>query len=203
MPPRSEMLGSLVPVSQPEPHRHARQLRPPRTHRGCARLESWTGLTELPSLGPRFWRRLGKGGLSSHPCTASDHGRSPAVIAVHFRGSSAWTQPSMRVKARPHSWWLEVSDPDQLLAGENTGGSTHCRFRGDRVESPFVPEDVPAAPNARTERTHRTTAVATLPAAQNGTSVALARSTRGVERDVRESDSTIQSRRSGVHGRRS
>src|SRR5664280_945371 len=37
-----------------------------------------------------------------------------------------------------------------------------------------------------------------LAVAQNGTSVAFVRSTRGIEPDVRKSDSTIQSRRSGA-----
>ncbi len=46
----------------------------------------------------------------------------------------------------------------------------------------------------------RTTAGAIAAAAQNGTSVAFVRSTRGIEPDVRKSDSTIQSRRSGVLG---
>src|SRR5664280_2912439 len=54
-----------------------------------------------------------------------------------------------------------------------------------------------------TERSAITTGAASLAATQNGTSVAFVRSTRGIEPDVRKSDSTIQSRRCGVLGRRS
>jgi len=44
----------------------------------------------------------------------------------------------------------------------------------------------------------RTTAALIVATAQNGTSVALVRSTRDVEPDVRKSDSTIQSRQSAL-----
>ena len=65
---------------------------------------------------------------------------------------------------------------------------------------PAAPESAIDHTRSGAERRTRTT-VATLAAAQNGTSVvALMRSTRDVEPDVRKSDARIQSRRSGRVG---
>jgi hypothetical protein len=77
------------------------------------------------------------------------------------------------------------------------------RHTQNRARRPvlWVPLNAPESAISRfrptTEQRARTTVLAILAVAQNGTSVAFVRSTRGIEPDVRKSDSTIQSRHSG------